>query len=250
MSDRRNETDRTGRPSTALIFAGVAVIVIVAAVLALVFAGGEEDSAATTVPTTAPDLGPPDRITVGTGDDSRLPPELIGEAGDVEIEGSWLPRFDPEVDDPAIGTRPPTLFGTDAGGTGYTISPDIDGPVMLVFLAHWCPVCDDEVPHIAELERDGRLPDDLNVFGVLTGLDAGRPNFPASTWVVDRGWPFPAIADGITFDTDPPQWAASGSFGLSAYPYVVLVDDGVVVDRWSGGLGVDGLASRISSALS
>ncbi|TVR25534.1 MAG: hypothetical protein EA389_08535 [Ilumatobacter sp.] len=271
---RDQEMSGSRRSSTPLVLGVVVVLVIVAAVVTIALTGGDdEEPTVATVPPTSPAEDPPlddtgDEVdngdptgngdlgtvgdddlllTTGSGTDERLPPSLRGEARDVEIEGAWLPRFDPEAPDPAIGMRPPLLVAEDANGSVYTISPDIAGPVMLVFLAHWCPVCDDEIAHIAELERDGRLPDDMTVFGVLTAIEPGRPNFPPSRWVVDRGWPFPAVADGVDFDNE--QWAAANSFGLSAYPYVVLSDDGIVVDRWSGGLGVDGLAARIDAAV-
>jgi cytochrome c biogenesis protein CcmG, thiol:disulfide interchange protein DsbE len=263
------ETTPPGRSSTSLVVGIVLAVVLIAALVAIFVVG--DDDAADTGPTAPTENGPVDDGPVdtepgattpaddppvddgaaddGTLDDPRLPPEFAGEVRPVEIEGDSLPSFSPDGDDPALGMRPPLLVAEDVAGSVYTISPDIDGPVMVVFLAHWCPVCDEEIPHLAELQRDGRLPDDLQVFGVLTGIAPDRPNFPPSEWAVDRGWPWPAVADGIDFDQDPPAWAAADAFGLSAYPYVVLSDDGVVVDRWSGGLGVDGLEARIGAAV-
>jgi cytochrome c biogenesis protein CcmG, thiol:disulfide interchange protein DsbE len=250
------------RSSAPLVIGIAVVVVLIAAVVAIVLTGGDDGAGAppgpgetpvATEPDTEPEPqpDPDDGITTGSGDDPRLPAALVGEAGFVEIEGAPLPDFSPDGDDPAIGMRPPLLVASDVGtGTGYTISPDIDGPVMLVFLAHWCPACDEEVPHLAELDRDGRLPDELDVYGVLTAMDPARPNFPASEWVSDRGWTWPAVADGVNFDADPAGWAAADAFGLTAYPYVVVYDDGVVVDRWAGGLGVDGLEARIAAAVS
>jgi cytochrome c biogenesis protein CcmG, thiol:disulfide interchange protein DsbE len=238
------QTTPPGRSSTSLVVGAVLAVVLIAA-LVVIFAVGGDDDNGETVPAPGPTT-PADDSPV---DDPRLPPELAGEARPVEIEGEPLPAFSPDGDDPAIGMRPPLLVAEDAGGSVYTISPDIAGPVMVVFLAHWCPVCDEEIGELADLEREGRIPDDMEVFGVLTGMAPDRPNFPPSRWANDRGWPWPAVADGIDFDQDPPQWAAADAFGLSAYPYVVLSDDGVVVDRWSGGLGVDGLEARINAAL-
>ncbi|CAN5381802.1 hypothetical protein BH23ACT3_BH23ACT3_16120 [soil metagenome] len=233
-----------GRSSTSLVVALVLAVLLVAAIVAIFLVGGDDD-AADTVPTAPTETGPVDEGPL----DDPVPPEFAGEVRPVEIDGDPLPSFSPEGADPALGMRPPLLVAEDVAGSVYTISPDIDGPVMVVFLAHWCPVCNEEIPQLAELQRDGRLPDDLQVFGVLTGIAPDRPNFPPSQWVVDRGWPWPAVADGIDFDQDPPMWAAADAFGLSAYPYVVLSDDGVVVDRWSGGLGADGIESRIAAAL-
>lgn len=238
QSTASRPTSDGGRSSIPLVIGVVLVVVLVAAIVTILLVGGDDDS--------APAGSPPATAPV---DDPQLPPGLAGEVREVEVEGDPLPPYPAEGPDPAIGMRPPLLAAEDAGGSVYTISPDIAGPVMVVFLAHWCPACNDEIPHLVSLERDGRLPDDLQVFGVLTAMAADRPNFPPSRWVVDRGWTWPAVADGIDFGVDPPQWAAADAYGLTAYPYTVLVDDGVVVDRWSGGLGPAGLEARIAAGV-
>lgn len=242
-------TQTSSRRTLWMVLGAVVAVVIVAAIVTAVLVSGSDDSSAdpddpvgTTEPATPPEEPPVD-------EQSEQPAELAGEARFVEVEGEPLPLYESGGPDPAIGMRPPLLAVEDVAGSVYTISPDVDGAIMVVFLAHWCPACNDEVPHLAELERDGRIPDDVEVFGILTGMDPSRPNFPPSRWAADLGWPWPAAGDGIDFTADPAQWAAASAYGLTGYPYVVMIDDGVVVDRWTGGLGTDGLEARIAAAV-
>lgn len=226
----------SSRSTVPIVLAGVVVLVVVVAVVAFLATRGGDDDAA------------PDAPAADEPIDDRLPPELAGEARAVEIDGDPLPLLEQDAgSDPVLGQRPPTLVAEDASGTVHTISPDIDGPYMLVFLAHWCPACNAEVPNLVELDDDGRIPADLAVYGVLTAISPDRPGFPPSEWIAGLDWPWVAVADGVDFDVDPPQWAAAEAFGLSAFPYVVLVDDGVVVDRWAGELGADALADRLAA---
>lgn len=224
---------------TPLVIGVIAAAVVLLAVVAIIVAAGGDDGE------TGGNGGAPPPAT------SRQPAEFRGEARDVEIEGDALPPYVQAVGpDPAIGMRPPLLVAEDAGGTVHTISPDIAGPTLLVFLAHWCPACNSEVPSIIRVSEAGGFPDDLNVYAVLTGIAPDRPNFPPSRWIADFDWPYVAVADGLDLDVSPATWAASEAFGLTAYPYSVLVVDGVVVDRWTGELGDANLAARIDSHVS
>lgn len=222
---------------TPLVVALVAVGVLVLGLA--VFALTRGDDAETTSTTIAP--------PTGTLDD-RLPPELVGEVRDVEVEGAPLPPLASGVPDPAIGMRPPTLVAEAYDGFAHQISPDTADPTLVVFLAHWCPHCNDEIPTLIDLREQGRLPENLQVFGVMTAVDPGRPNFPPSRWIVQKGWPWPAVADGIDFDTQ--SFQAMDAYGVTGFPFAVVISDGVVTDRWSGSSSADALAERINAAVS
>lgn len=238
----RSNPARSNRSAIPLVVALVVAVIAVAVVVTVLLTGGDDDDAGES-PTTPPAVPvDPDEL------DPRLPPELVGEVRPVEVEGDPLPPFADEIPDPAIGVAPPAVFMEDATGFVHTISPDIDGAVMLVFLAHWCPACNQEVPVMVQLANEGRVPDNLTVYAVLTGMDAGRPNFPGSRWLADFGWPFVAVADEP--DLDAGTWKAADAYGLRTYPYVVIVDGGVVVDRWSGVSTPASLAARIGAAVS
>jgi thioredoxin-like negative regulator of GroEL len=49
-------------------------------------------------------------------------------------------------------------------------------------------------------------------------------------------------------DLDRGPWKASEAFGLTSFPYLVAIKDGIVVDRWSGASSPEALAARIAAA--
>ena len=64
--------------------------------------------------------------------------------------------------------------------------------------------------------------DGIDVTAVATGTNADAANYPPSAWLKREDWPFPVMADSA-------DGTAANAYGLSAYPYFVLVDaDGKV----------------------
>lgn len=180
----------------------------------------------------------------------ELPDELKGEVGPVEVAGTALPRLGNAAiaADPALGQAAPTLIGEDFDGETVRVDAVSEGPTMVVFLAHWCPHCNNEVPRLNELRDAGRFPEGLNIVAVSTGISPGRPNFPPSEWIEDVGWTYPVIADGIDFERQ--VMIAADAYGVDAFPFTVLVDgDGTVAARWSGESEPDEIISRIESNL-
>ncbi|NCZ56650.1 MAG: hypothetical protein EBY86_08450 [Acidimicrobiia bacterium] len=53
-------------------------------------------------------------------------------------------------------------------------------PMLLVFLAHWCPHCQAEVPVLVKWNQSMLVPDNLDVIAVATGTDETAPNYPPS----------------------------------------------------------------------
>ena len=96
---------------------------------------------------------------------------------------------------------------------------------MLVFLAHWCPHCNAEVPRLVAWNNSGSVPDGLRVIGVSTAVAADRPNYPPSQWVVDKQWPFEVMADSTEMN-------AAAAYGVDGFPFFVVVGaDGKVAPR-------------------
>jgi thiol-disulfide isomerase/thioredoxin len=221
-------TTKSRSSNTPLVVAGVVILLLVLAVIAVLATGGSSDDAD------------------GIGTDSRLPALLRPEVRPIEVEGAPLPAYAPEGEDLALGMRPPLLVGEDTTGRVHTVSPDIEGSVLLVFLAHWCPACNQEVPVLVDLANVGAISPDLNVYAVLTAMEPGRPGFPPSRWLNDLAWPFETIMDEP--DMDSGQWKAAEAFGLTSFPYIVAIKDGVVVDRWSGASAPEVLAARIAAS--
>ena len=171
----------------------------------------------------------PDSVT-GTSSDAAPGGDAQGiqENRPVSVTGTPLVDFENTVGDPAIGVAAPVVSGASFDGTPITIGGPTDNPTLVVFLAHWCPHCNDEVPELISLADSGGLPEGLDVIGVSTAVSPGAPNYPPSEWIVDKGWPWPTMAD----DADTTALVAMGGTG---FPFAVVLDtDGTVLARRSG----------------
>lgn len=211
--------------------------------------GGDDEGAATTTaaPGTTAAAGEAPDATVSPD----LPPELAGEIGPVEVDGETLPALGQVdvADDPALGLTAPVLVGEDYEGNTVRVDAAADGPTMVVFLAHWCPHCNAEVPRLNELRDAGSFPEGLNIVAVSTATNPTRPNYPPSTWITDLDWTYPVIADGIDLAAEV-QYIAAGAYGVDGFPFTTLLDgDGKVVARWSGEREPDQVLDLITSNL-
>jgi thiol-disulfide isomerase/thioredoxin len=181
-----------------------------------------------------------------SGSDSASTTGSISEFSDITVSGEALPSFDSvsTATDTAIGLPAPVVSGQ--GFTGTEITTDGAGtPTLLVFLAHWCPHCQREVPLLVQWEKDGKTPTGVDVIAVATGTDPANPNFPPSEWLAREEFPalWPVIADSA-------DKKAANAFGLSGYPYFVLVDaQGNVFKRLSGEIPMDELTAIIDQMI-
>ena len=170
----------------------------------------------------------------------------VSEFSDITVTGDALPAFDSvsTAVDTAIGMPAPVISGK--GFTGTSITTEGTGtPMLLLFLAHWCPHCQREVPLLVQWEKDGKTPTGIDVIAVATGTDPANPNYPPSEWLAREQFPalWPVIADSK-------EKAAANAFGLSGYPYFVLVDaQGNVFKRASGEVAMDDLTAMINQMI-
>jgi thiol-disulfide isomerase/thioredoxin len=209
---------RTAKPNRTPIFVIAAVVaaVLVALVVALAVGGNGDDTAG----------------NAGNGD--------AATAGTVTVSGDALPQFADSGNDPAVGMVLPTLEGQDQSGAPMTIGGD-GRPTMIMFVAHWCPHCQREVPVVQQWVDDGGLPQGVDLVSVSTAIDPNRPNYPPDAWLADEGWTAPVLVDADN--------SAAQAVGLSAYPFFVAIDgDSRVVVRTSGELTTDQL-DAIAGAL-
>jgi cytochrome c biogenesis protein CcmG/thiol:disulfide interchange protein DsbE len=153
-----------------------------------------------------------------------------------------LPTYDPAAPtDPAVGRTIPTVSGTTLDGEPISIGPDGSAKVIL-FVAHWCPHCQKEVPRIEAHLRDTPMPDDVELLTVSTAVAPERGNYPPSEWLDEEGWTAPVLADSA-------EGAAARAYGLSSFPYFVVVDaEGQVVVRASGELSVEAFDQLVDAA--
>ena len=163
----------------------------------------------------------------------------------VSVSGTPLPPMpDDGSADTAIGQAVPVVKGLDFAGNAVSLDVAAGGkPTIVVFLAHWCPHCNREVPRILELDADGGIPEAVRVVGVATGSRADQPNWPPSAWLEKMGWKWERMADSETAD-------AFMAYGGSSYPTMVFVKaDGTVQNRVSGEQGVVALRGLVNGLM-
>jgi thiol-disulfide isomerase/thioredoxin len=208
------------------IWLGLGAVVVLAAVAALVFSGGDDESSSptSTVPATGGGVAP-------------------GETQPVTLTGAPLVPLPESGADQALGVKAPGLSGYDFDGNPVVVDPS-KGPVMLVFLAHWCPHCNREAQQLMAWKASGAVPEGLQVIGVTTAVAPDRDHYPPSNWIRDEmKWDWPVLADSAENE-------AVVAFGASGFPFVVILDtDGTVLSRWSGEVGQQGIQDAVDAAL-
>ena len=210
-------------------------------------ASDASDNAAVAVPDTVPATDPP--ATAAAPD--TVPATTVAPAGVAVLEnspalttiGAALPQLRDGVPDPTVGTAAPMVTGQRFDGTDMSIGGPSDGSTMLVFLAHWCPHCNDEIPELLELRDGGGIPADLRVIGISSAVASDRDNFPPSQWIDEQRWEWPVLADTESSE-------AFQTFGGSGFPFAVLLDaDGNVLARKSGGSDAAQITSWLDASL-
>jgi thiol-disulfide isomerase/thioredoxin len=195
------------------VLLGIALLAIAAVVVGLAAGGDDDEAGVTTEPV---------------------------ESAAVEVDGDALAPFAKAGEDIARGVAAPTLTGETFGGASITIPGD--GPAIVVFLAHWCPHCQREVPVIVDWLAENGSPDGVAMYGVATEIDPSQPNYPPSAWLAREHWDVPTLVDDR-------ESSAAVAYGLSAFPYFVVLDaDGDVVTRTSGELTIEQLEQLVVAA--
>lgn len=153
----------------------------------------------------------------------------------VTVEGTPLasmPNSGVSIDpatDPAIGSQPPAVTGSNFDGTEISITDD-GRAKAIYFLAHWCPHCQEEVPRVTQLIDEGKQPEGLDVYAVSTDVRPERGNYPPVRWFDLEDFQPPVIRDSDSND-------AYLAYGPSGFPYAVYVNaDNEIVARSSGQL--------------
>jgi len=161
--------------------------------------------------------------------------------GEVTVEGNNLPFLAEPSADPALGFTAPTVTGTDFDGTTHTVGSD-GRPKILIFLAHWCPHCQAEVPDVQAWLDSGALPAEVDFYAFTVLNDHLRPNWPPQEWLEDEAWTPPVIMDDE-------QGSVVAAYGMRGTPfYVVLDGENRNIGRFSGQVGVPGLQAMAQIA--
>jgi thiol-disulfide isomerase/thioredoxin len=203
---------KTPRNNTPLILGGVAAVVVLLLIAVFIFnpSGGSQP--------------------------------IEDETAEVTIDGVSLPLMPQSApqDDTANGLTPPDVTGTDFDGA--TVSITNDGRAKgIVFVAHWCPHCQEEVPRVQEWIDGGGDVEGVDIYSVSTSVRSTQANYPPSAWLEREGWTVPVIRDDA-------EGSAHLAYGGGGFPYWVFVNsDGTVALRTSGQLQTDQLVSILES---
>lgn len=173
----------------------------------------------------------------------EVAPAALQQNGPIVVTGAALAPFDDPTLDPAVGAVAPVVEGESFDGTPITIGGPTENATFVVFLAHWCPHCNDEVPVLVDLQESGRIPEGLDVIGVSTAVASDRDNYPPSDWIDDKGWPWPTMADDEAL-------GAINAMGGTSFPFAVVLDaDGNVLARKAGSSSGDDIVAFLEAAL-
>ena len=199
--------------------------VVMLAIAAVLFSAGDDDNA---------DGGAASTPTVAGA--------TIEEQRAVSVVGDELPTFPGSgATDPAVGMTAPELRAASFDGSAVNVAAD-GTPKVIVFLAHWCPHCQAEVPRIAEWLDDNGPLEGVQILGVATSTTKDRPNHPPSKWLEREGFDVPVLADDKAF-------TAARVYGLSGFPYFVALDgQNKVVRRVSGELKIEQFEALVNQA--
>jgi len=175
------------------------------------------------------------------GDNSTAAAAAIEQNRPVQVSGNPLPKLTTGPD-AAVGAVIPELRGASFDGTSVDVTRNGQAKLVL-FVAHWCPVCQREVRLLTDFLRTNPLPAGVQLVAVSTATDPNKPNSPPSSWLADERWPGPVLADSV-------DSAAAQAFGVSGFPYFVAVDgNGHVVERTKGMITTDQFTSLAHKAL-
>ena len=186
-------------------------------------------------------------------DDARpepieFPEEFEDQVRQVIIEGDLLPTLVDPHGDESVGMPIPSLIGENFEGEVVAVRPTDGVATLVVFLAHWCPHCNNEIPEINRIRDADAWPSGLRVVGVSTAVAPQRPNFPPQGWLAEKDWTYDVIADA--YDADRSTFIAAEAFGVTGFPFMVLIDEsGLIRGRWGGELGALALAELVTSLI-
>ncbi|MBM3695515.1 MAG: TlpA family protein disulfide reductase [Actinobacteria bacterium] len=172
-------------------------------------------------------------LSMGSQDEGK-------EVGAPTVSGEALPAFvELPAEDLSIGRPIPEVVGDDFTGAEVRITRD-GRPKVLMFFAHWCGVCRQEVPKIMEWLPGADLPETVDLISVSSGVNSAQANYPPSKWLEREGWTVPVIRDDAA-------GSVAAAYGLRFYPYFVFVDrEGNVALRLIGAIPTAAIEAAIN----
>jgi len=152
-----------------------------------------------------------------------------------------------------VGAIGPDFTLRDSNGTSYSLAAQRGHPVLLEFFAVWCPICQGEVPIMAQLART-YTPKGVRIWSILAN-PYGR-NYEASSGTdlrladkADLAWfarrfnvQYPQLID--------PTFTVVNQYGINAYPGLYVIDKtGRIIFSSAGHQIYASLAAALDQAL-
>ncbi len=224
QNERKKKKASSGDSMRTILYV-VLVVVGIAGAVALGTSGGSSDTTTDTVVTVPGGVQP-------------------AEYQKVSATGGLLAPLPESGADTETGKSVAVLKGYDLQGRPVTIDPAGEGKAtMVVFLAHWCPHCNREIPVLNKWRESGEVPTGLRVVGITTGSKADQANWPPSKWMTAMKWPFEVMADSEAQE-------AARAYGVGGYPFMAFVGaNGKITARTSGEIPVEQLQIYANAAV-
>ena len=163
---------------------------------------------------------------------------LVAQTAAVTVTGTPLAEYGQP--DGSIGKVPPTLTGVSFTGDPVTVDP-AEGAHVILFVAHWCSHCQNEIPVVVDWLEAGGLPADVELTVVSTAVAPGQPNYPPSDWLSAENVTVPILLDDEANN-------AAAAYGLKSFPYLVAIGaSGQVAARVAGELPAAALDALVSN---
>lgn len=152
------------------------------------------------------------------------------------LPAGYLPRYDSERPDQAIGMTLGAIEGVDAYSDEITLFNPSDGikRVWMIW-AHWCPFCQQELPELSAWYPTVADEYSTELVTISTSISPERGN-PLDAYLLEQQFPFPVLVD--------PDSSLAIQTGVSAFPFWMVTDgDGEVLLRATGLLHIDQVVS-------
>ena len=158
--------------------------------------------------------------------------------GEVTVSGDPLPVFAGENDDNvSIGLPAPTFSAPNENSEIISLEKNGNAKA-LIFLAHWCGFCQDEVPSVQEWVDTIGVPEGVEIIAIATSIDRARDNYPPQKLLEREGW-----SETQIYDLDR---TIGDAYGLTAFPYWVFLDNELNVKaRRTGNLPQDAVGQLL-----
>ena len=156
------------------------------------------------------------------------------------VSGEKLSIFDPASEiDSTQGKKSPKINYLLESQNLYVNYPD-ERPTIFLFVAHWCPYCQDEIPVVKNwIQNEQLFEHGINIVLVVTNTNPDKSNYPPDLWLNNEEWGYPVIYDD-NFST------LGKYFGVPAFPYWVFTEpDGTIAFRFAGSLSEEQLINII-----